>query len=114
MDTENTHTTHIAAIGHEEIVSILESIGIDTYPAATVTEATVHIEHIYQHTKIPYAIVCVTEQIANTMSPEQRRDLENRTSPTLLVIPDLTSIQGSGVARIRELAKRATGNDILV
>jgi vacuolar-type H+-ATPase subunit F/Vma7 len=109
----DTHTKRIAAIGPEELVSLLESVGIDTYAATTAEEAEAHITTIHKDTPCPYAIVCVTEQLANTVSTHQRRAMEESTTPTFLVIPDLTSVSGSGVARIRELAKRATGNDIL-
>jgi len=106
-------TQKIAAIGPRELISILESVGIDTYGATTTkTEVEMQIRSI-QEKKGEYAILCITEGLIKTLEPALLTELRSTITPALLVIPDLASLPESGVDRIRELAKRATGSDIL-
>jgi vacuolar-type H+-ATPase subunit F/Vma7 len=107
-----TNTTqYIAVIGPQEIISLLESVGIDAYSAKNSEEARTQLQDI--RNKNTYGIVCITEGITKTFEKKMLSELQNSTFPTVLIIPDLQSVPGSGVEKIRELAKRATGSDIL-
>ena len=110
MHTEH-HTHRIATIGPEMLVSLLESIGIDTFSATTPEEAVSHIQAISE--KDMYAIMCVTETLARQLPEKLLQQLQKQSRPTLLLLPDLQSDNAQNIARIRELAKRATGSDIL-
>ncbi len=109
----STHAHRIAVIGPSELISILEGIGIDTFPATTFKEAEQHIATICMGRDASYAILCVTESIAQCIPEAQKHALAHASLPAFLVLPDLTADKDTALAHLRTLATRATGSDIL-
>jgi V/A-type H+-transporting ATPase subunit F len=108
-----TNTYQIAAIGPAELISGLQAIGITAFPAADAATATTQLTNI-RSGSTAFACICITESIARALPPEVLSGgKEAAALPVILTIPDLHSTKDSGLEKLRELAKRAIGSDIL-
>lgn len=103
----------VAVIGPAELVSGLQAIGLDMFPATDSETAVAALTQI-RSSATPYACVCITEGVAATLTPEQLSGGKAAASlPVILTIPDLHSDKDAGLAKLRELTKRAVGIDII-
>jgi len=109
-------TYHIAVIGPKNITSVFRASGADVFPCVTGEEALERLRTIKGETESntnPYAVVLVLEDIATQIHEEDFNKVTLGTLPSVLVVPGITASDGMSLARIRELAKRAIGIDIL-
>ncbi len=103
---------NIAVIGPTELVSGLQAIGFIMFPATDRASAITQLTQI-RSSDTPYACVCITEQLVNTLTHEELAGGKDAASlPVILTIPDLHSGKDAGLDKLRELTKRAVGSDI--
>ncbi len=108
-----TNHYRIAAIGPAELISGLQTIGITMFAAVDGRQAAEQLTTIRRDNNL-YGCVCITETIAKELTPDELSGGKDAESlPVILIIPDLQSDKDAGLEKLRELAKRAIGSDIL-
>lgn len=99
----------MAVIGDKDSILGFKSLGVITYPVTGEEEA---LRVLNQVSREKYAVVCVTENIAQQMMP-QLEELNKKMLPAVLLIPNNQGTLGLGMKQIRKNAEKAIGTDIL-
>lgn len=99
----------IAVLGDRDSVLGFQSLGLTVYPADTVEEAKTILHTL---AKEDYAVVYLTEQYAQDMTPELDR-YKDRLTPAVILIPGKEGSLGIGMAQVKKSVERAVGADIL-
>ena len=99
----------IAAIGPDNLFGGFKVLGVDVFPADEPGEAGQFLSLIVKEKK--HDIIFLFESCAVGLG-DQIDSIHKQTSPCLVVLPALGAGVGGGVDRIRELVKKATGQDL--
>lgn len=99
----------IAVLGDRESVLGFKALGLDVFPAETVEEAK---STLHRLAKENYAVVYLTEQLAQYMSEELAR-YKDELTPAVILIPGKEGSLGIGMANVKKSVERAVGADIL-
>ncbi len=113
---DNTHTTHtyaLAVIGPHDVVSVFKAFGIDCFEATTQSETVERIEELKNSSDPAYAVIFVSEDLLEGLDPKTYDRLSHGALPTITAIPLLESSSAASKDKIRRLAERALGSDIL-
>lgn len=109
----------IAIVGPKEVISGFKALGVTTFPAETsekALEAMVEIKNNVESDAadaISYALVILIESLAVGIASDDLRRVTKGALPAVVVLPGIEGSQGSGQAKLRELAEKAVGTDIL-
>lgn len=111
-------TYRIAIIGPEDVVSGFRALGVDAHPAESSTALLETLARIKRAQTdeadgVRYAVVIVTESLVATVPPDDWERASRGVLPAVVVLPDLTGSSGEGIRKLRRLAERAIGSDIL-
>ena len=98
----------IAVLGDRDSVMGFKALGLDTFFVEEADEAK-HTLHKLAHEE--YAIVYVTEQIAQVISADIAR-YKTETTPAVILIPGKTGSLGIGAQALQSAVERAVGADI--
>lgn len=98
----------IAVLGDRESVLGFQALGLDVFPAETVDEAR---RTLHRLAKESYAIVYLTEQLAQYMDEELAR-YKDELTPAVILIPGKEGSLGIGMANVKKSVERAVGADI--
>jgi len=99
----------VAVLGQRDAVLGFKASGVVAFPADNPNEAREHLRAIL---KGDYAILLVTEEIAEILE----KDLEplyDMPKPVVTILPDARKPRGVGMELLRKRVERAVGADIL-
>ena len=99
----------IAVIGDKASVLGFKALGLDVFPVEALDEAK---ETLHRLAKENYAVVYLTEQLAQHMNEELARYKDDLT-PAIILIPGKEGTLGIGMANVKTAVERAVGADIL-
>ncbi|MGM9607951.1 MAG: V-type ATP synthase subunit F [Oscillospiraceae bacterium] len=99
----------IAVLGDRESVLGFKALGLDVFPAESVEEAK---STLHRLAKENYAVVYLTEQLAQHMNEELAR-YKDELTPAVILIPGKEGSLGIGMANVKKSVERAVGADIL-
>ena len=99
----------IAVLGDQDSVLGFKALGLDVFPAESVEEAK---KTLHRLAKEDYAVVYLTEQLAQYMNDELDR-YKDELTPAIILIPGKEGPLGIGMANVKKSVERAVGADIL-
>ncbi|MDY4105515.1 MAG: V-type ATP synthase subunit F [Oscillospiraceae bacterium] len=99
----------IAVLGDRESVLGFKALGLDVFPAESVEEAR---STLHRLAKENYAVVYLTEQLAQYMTDDLAR-YKDELTPAVILIPGKEGPLGIGMANVKKSVERAVGADIL-
>jgi V/A-type H+-transporting ATPase subunit F len=99
----------IAALGDKDSVLGFKALGLSVFTAETVDEARITLHRI---AKEDYAVIYLTEQLADQMETDINRYKDDLT-PAIILIPGKEGSLGIGMSNIKKAVERAVGADIL-
>ena len=99
----------IAVMGDHDSVLGIKALGLDVFPAETVEEAKSTLHRLATE---EYAVIYLTEQLANHM-PEELARYKDELTPAIILIPGKEGSLGIGMANVKKSVERAVGADIL-
>jgi V/A-type H+-transporting ATPase subunit F len=111
----------IAIVGTQETVGGFALLGVDVVGVSSNKEA---IEKIFELKKNlvkddqgvernQYGIVFVTEDLMTDITPDDQKKLSRGALPAVIALPSRNGSSGYSEQRLRSLAERAIGSDIL-
>jgi V/A-type H+-transporting ATPase subunit F len=100
----------LAVIGDIDSVVLFKAVGAEVFPVTSADEAGDVLVRLADE---QYAIVCITEQFGDELLPLVER-YSDRPAPAVVFIPSNKGSTGTGMARLREIVKKAVGADILL
>ena len=98
----------IAVLGERDSVLGFKALGLDVF---FVEDAEVGRKELHRLAKEEYAIIYITEQLAQYLGEDIARYKENVT-PAVILIPGKTGSLGLGAAALKKAVERAVGADI--
>jgi len=109
-----TNTTMRAlAIGPRELFSGLAAFGVDVRHATSKQDALEILSSVRKEQETnPYAIIFISETIITSMNEEEYAQALGEELPVVLTVPDLSSSEDAGLAKLSALTKRAIGTDL--
>ncbi len=110
---------NIAIIGPKDVILGYKALGVTPFVAedgSTAFDTLKQIKHNIEKggsdvTK--FAIVILIEAILKKIPAENMEDISQGALPAIVVIPGLEGSTGEGVAKLKRLAEKAVGSDIL-
>ena len=99
----------IAVLGDRESVLGFKALGLDVFPSESVEEAR---STLHRLAKENYAVVYLTEQLAQYMTDDLAR-YKDELTPAVILIPGKEGSLGIGMANVKKSVERAVGADIL-
>jgi len=99
----------IAAVGPEEYITPFKAFGVEILPADTAGDAKTQIEKLSLE---EYAVILMVEDIVKEL-PEVVEHIAQLPRTSLAVIPGFTGTTSFIRQRMRKIAARAAGTDIL-
>jgi len=99
----------IGIIGDRESVLGFKAVGFDV---ADVTEHDKAAEALYNFASKNYAIIYITEQVAQLLEAETEK-YKDSPWPAIIVLPNNRGTNGMGMKAIKKSVERAVGTDIL-
>lgn len=99
----------IAVLGDRESVLGFKALGLDVFFAETVENAK---KTLHRLAKENYAVIYLTEQLAQYM-PEELARYKDELTPAIILIPGKEGSLGIGLANVKKSVERAVGADIL-
>jgi len=99
----------IAAIGDRDSVLGFRALGLDVFPAGDAEQAK---DILHRLAKEDYAIVYLTEGLAQHMAAEIAR-YKDALTPAVILIPGREGSLGIGLDAVKTAVERAVGADIL-
>ena len=99
----------IAVLGDRESVLGFKALGLDVFPAESVEEAR---STLHRLAKENYAVVYLTEQLAQYMTDDLAR-YKDELTPAVILIPGKEGSLGIGMANVKKSVERAVGAEIL-
>lgn len=99
----------IAVVGDKDSVLAFKALGIEVFPVVEADEARKTIDRLAMN---DYAVIFVTEQVAQTISDTIER-YTNKTLPAVILIPSNQGSLNIGKQRISDNVEKAVGVNIL-
>jgi V/A-type H+-transporting ATPase subunit F len=112
---------HIAIVGNRQSVRGFSLLGADIVPAENSADAVAALYRLRKETvkdergteRQKYAIVFVTEDLAQGITPEDEKKLARGALPAIIPLPSHHGSGGYGLLRLKRIVERAIGSDIL-
>lgn len=99
----------IAVMGDRDSIYGFAALGIEPYP---VTDTEKAARQLRQLAEGEYAIIYVTEELAERIEPEINRYNEAEL-PAIILIPGVVGNTGKGISSVRRSVLQAVGSDII-
>ena len=105
----------IAVIGPKEIISGFRALGVEIFPANTPEQAQSLMVKLKgsDGERSQYAVILVTSSLLNEIPAEEYAKLSRGALPAITAIPDLFGTDTASSEKLKKLAERAIGSDIL-
>lgn len=110
---------NIAIVGPEDMVSGFNALGADVFSADNAEDALAHIKTFRKQTLDEessgkkYGIIMVIDSLIKDLPEDEYARISEGALPTLLSIPGINSDKEAGTQKLRKLAEKAIGSDIL-
>ena len=101
----------IGVIGGRETVMGFKALGLETFPAANVSEASQILRQVTRESD-EYAILYIEETLAAQLSAEIDKFKDSPT-PAIILIPGREGSIGLGQSALKAAVERAVGTNIL-
>ena len=98
----------IAVLGERDSVLGFKALGLDVF---FVEDADTGRRELHRLAKEEYAIIYITEQLAQHMGEDIAR-YKDSVTPAVILIPGKTGSLGVGAAALKKAVERAVGADI--
>jgi V/A-type H+-transporting ATPase subunit F len=108
-----------AIIGPKDVISGFKALGVVPFNAEDGEQALEVIKNIKKEitgggdVAEKFAVVIVIESTANQIPANEFEKVSRGALPAIVVLPGLEGSTGAGVAKLKSLAERAVGSDIL-
>ena len=110
-----------AIVGSRDAVAGFTLLGVDVVPVESSTEAVEELLRLKKEMRKDdrgvevntYAIVFVTEDLAEGISPDDEKKLSRGALPAIIPLPSHQGSTGYGLQRLKRIVERAVGSDIL-
>jgi len=109
----------IAIIGPEKVVSGFRALDVKPFFVETGDEALGTLKTIKKdlsdgdETENKFAVVLIIENILQEIDPDELEKISQGALPAVVALPGTEGSTGAGVAKLKALAERAIGSDIL-
>lgn len=113
----------IAIIGNKDTILGFKALGIETFNAINRDEAVetlFELKNKSQETegktadkKPLYAIIFITEDLAEKINKEEYQKLSKNALPAIIPLPSSSGTSGYGIKRIGKIIEMAIGSDII-
>lgn len=111
----------IAIVGSRDAIRGFTLLGADVVPAELPADAIRELHRLKKASsddgrggsRQTYAIVFVTEELLEKMSPDDERKLTRGALPAIIPLPSHRGGNGYGLKRLSRIVERAIGSDIL-
>jgi V/A-type H+-transporting ATPase subunit F len=110
---------NIAIIGPKAVISGFKALGVTPFDAEDGETALEVLKTIKKDIETPgstvqkFAAVILIESIARDISHEDMEKVSRGALPAIVTLPGLEGSHGAGVAKLKALAEKAVGSDIL-
>lgn len=108
-----------AIIGPKDVISGFKALGVVPFNAEDGEQALEIIKNIKKEIASgndkseKFAVIIVTENTANQIPTNEFDKISRGALPAIVILPGLEGSTGAGVAKLKSLAERAVGSDIL-
>jgi len=108
-----------AIIGPKDIISGFKALGVVPFDVKDGGEALEIIKSIKSKVidgngkEDKFAVIILIESIANRISEDEFAKVYGGALPAIVVLPGIEGSTGAGIKKLRSLAERAVGSDIL-
>ena len=99
----------IAVMGDRDSVLGFMALGLDVFPVSSAVEAR---SRLFKLAREDYAIIYITEQLAQNLSAEIER-FKDTVTPAVILIPGKEGTLGIGSTALTRAVERAVGANIL-
>jgi V/A-type H+-transporting ATPase subunit F len=99
----------VAVMGDYDSIYGFQALGLDTFP---VTEKEESVRILRRLAGGEYAIIYITESLADKISAEIEKYKEQLT-PAIILIPSVKGNTGAGVQGVKDSVEQAIGSDIV-
>ena len=110
----------IAIVGPKGVVAGFKALGVTPFDAengadalAILKELKANITDIDNEGKEKFASVILIESLANQISPEDMEKVSRGALPAIVLLPGIEGSSGAGLQKLKVLAEKAVGTDIL-
>lgn len=112
-------TYNIAIIGPKDVILGYKALGVTPFAAEdgeAALKALQEIKHTIEKGEVDetkFAIVILIESTAKQIPVESMDKISQGALPAIVVLPGIEGSTGEGVAKLKRLAEKAVGSDIL-
>ena len=99
----------IAVMGDKDSIYGFATLGMETFPYSDPQEAGRKLRELAEE---DYAVVYITEALADKISNEINRYREQML-PAIILIPGISGNTGSGINAVKKSVEQAVGSDII-
>ncbi len=108
----------IAIIGPKNIISGFKALGVVPFDIDDGKEALDLIRSIKKDIKEnadsdKFAVIILMEEVAKRINSDEFEKVSGGALPAVVVLPGIDGGSGAGLSKLKALAKRAVGSDIL-
>jgi V/A-type H+/Na+-transporting ATPase subunit F len=111
----------IAIIGNKDTILGFKALGIETFNAVNRDQAVEILfsmkksnkDDIEKENRNSYAIVFITENLAEEITKEEYQKLSKEALPAIIPLPSSSGTSGYGIKRIGKIIEMAIGSDII-
>ena len=110
---------NIAIIGPKAVISGFKALGVTPFDADNPEQALEILKTIKSDLEKTndaiqkFATVILIESIAHGIAHEDMEKVSRGALPAVVILPGLEGSRGTGVAKLKDLAEKAVGSDIL-
>lgn len=110
---------NIAIIGPKQLIGGFKALGVHAFVAEDGDTAMETIKALRAKSKadgaekVSYAVIILLERIARHIPEDELAKLSTGPLPAIITLPDIEVSKGAGAAKLKRLAERAVGSDIL-
>ena len=111
-------TYNVAIIGPKDIISGFKALGVTPFDAKNGEIALEILKKIKNDIEEgaeqdKYATVMIIESLVEQIPVEEMDKITKGALPAIVALPGLEGSHGAGIAKLKRLAERAIGSDIL-
>lgn len=99
----------VAVMGEYDSIYGFAALGLETFPVLGEETGAGLLQRLAEE---KYAVIYITEKLANTLAREIAQYREN-VMPAIILIPGVSGNTGAGVAGVKKTVEQAVGSDIL-
>ncbi len=112
-------TYNVAIIGPKDVILGYKALGVTPFVSNNGSEALDVLQKIKHDIEkgekevMKFAVVILIESIAKQIPVENMDRISQGALPAIVVLPGIEGSTGEGVAKLKRLAEKAVGSDIL-